>query len=217
MAFGGGVSNVGSLTVSSSTIANNTSATSGGGIFNFGTIGNMDNTIVADNTAGGMPDDVSNPFGSPIVSGGFNLVEADLASAFTAMGDITGMDPMLDPDGLADNDGPTQTIALLEGSPAIDAGGGATQATDQRGFDRDAMPDIGAFEFVPADPLIVTNLNDSGPGSLREAILAAIAGDTIDLTGISGEICLDERLPRVPRGVMIIGAENVTLNLNCMN
>lgn len=50
---------------------------------------------------------------------------------------------------LADNGGPTQTIALLPGSPAIDAGvriAGIT--TDQRGVPRDhgSSPDIGAFE-----------------------------------------------------------------------
>jgi hypothetical protein len=64
-------------------------------------------------------------------------------------------DPLLGP--LADNGGPTQTIALLPGSPAIDAAaavasGGdyaAVVATDQRGVPRPvgSAADIGAYEF----------------------------------------------------------------------
>jgi hypothetical protein len=34
-------------------------------------------------------------------------------------GNIVGVDPMLDPAGLQDNGGPTETIDLLPGSPAI--------------------------------------------------------------------------------------------------
>src|SRR5215831_9569945 len=42
----------------------------------------------------------------------------------------------------------------------------------------------------PADIIIVTNTNDSGPGSLRQALVDANDGDTIDATGISGTILL---------------------------
>lgn len=45
---------------------------------------------------------------------------------------------------LSDNGGPTLTMALGEGSPAVDAGANCP-ATDQRGLPRDAC-DIGAFE-----------------------------------------------------------------------
>ncbi|NJL12508.1 MAG: T9SS type A sorting domain-containing protein [Microscillaceae bacterium] len=56
-------------------------------------------------------------------------------------------DPLLGP--LQDNGGPTLTMALLPGSPAIDAGGNfpLTTATDQRGSARIGKPDIGAFEL----------------------------------------------------------------------
>ena len=37
--------------------------------------------------------------------------------------------------------------------------------------------------------IVVTNTNDSGPGSLRDALAAANDGDTIDATGVSGTIC----------------------------
>ncbi|HVM57652.1 MAG TPA: DUF11 domain-containing protein, partial [Gaiellaceae bacterium] len=54
---------------------------------------------------------------------------------------------------LAANGGPTKTLALQPGSPAIDAGdGGACPATDQRGVARSGVCDIGAYEFVPPPP-----------------------------------------------------------------
>jgi hypothetical protein len=57
---------------------------------------------------------------------------------------------------LANNGGPTDTQALLAGSPALDAGNNSTcLATDQRGVTRPQGPacDIGAFEaFVPPTP-----------------------------------------------------------------
>src|SRR5215475_9424729 len=40
---------------------------------------------------------------------------------------------------------------------------------------------------LPANVIVVTNTNDSGPGSLRDA-LAQNGGDTIDATGVSGTI-----------------------------
>ena len=56
------------------------------------------------------------------------------------------IDPLLGP--LQDNGGPTWTMALLPGSPAINAGDSTNApATDQRGFARVGTPDIGAFEF----------------------------------------------------------------------
>jgi hypothetical protein len=48
---------------------------------------------------------------------------------------------------LADNGGPTWTMSLPAGSPAVDAGGSAgAPSTDQRGMPRDGSPDIGAYE-----------------------------------------------------------------------
>jgi hypothetical protein len=89
-------------------------------------------------------------------------VSQDSQSTFTSLGhnlftdkptvsldptDLTNTDPLLGT--LADNGGPTSTMALLPGSPAIDAGAAvAGVTTDQRGISRPqgAAPDIGAFE-----------------------------------------------------------------------
>ena len=38
---------------------------------------------------------------------------------------------------------------------------------------------------LPANIIVVTNTNDSGPGSLRDALAVANDGDTIDATGVS--------------------------------
>jgi predicted outer membrane repeat protein len=52
---------------------------------------------------------------------------------------------------LADNGGPTHTMAIANDSPARNKGvtGANLPATDQRGKPRDATPDIGAFEIAP--------------------------------------------------------------------
>ena len=69
-------------------------------------------------------------------------------SAVTRMTDVDQIRDLLGP--LADNGGPTKTHALLEGSPAIDAGDDEIAPdTDQRGVNRPrgSSSDIGAFEY----------------------------------------------------------------------
>ena len=85
-------------------------------------------------------------------------------------------DPRLGP--LADNGGPTQTMALLPSSPAINAGNSAiAPATDQRGQTRFANTDIGAYEYL----FKVTNTADNTSlGSLRRAITDANASPGAD-------------------------------------
>jgi CSLREA domain-containing protein len=140
---GGGILTVagGSATVTNSTFSGNTAgfSSSGGGISSDSTGPvNIKSTIVALST-GGIDRDVNGSF----VSSGFNLIgKVDGGSGFTDATDQTGtialpLDPKLDPAGLQDNGGPTQTIALQPDSPAIDKGtsNGLTGSltTDQRG------------------------------------------------------------------------------------
>jgi hypothetical protein len=76
-----------------------------------------------------------------------NNLASDSSPPFTAPGSIEGVDPLLGP--LTNNGGPTPTMALLPGSPAIGAANPAyVTATDQRGVLRPQGPsaDIGAFE-----------------------------------------------------------------------
>ncbi len=141
--YGGGIDNEGTLTVTNSTLSGN-SAVRGGGIYNTGTA-NIANTIVATNTAPTGPDVDGN-----VASKGYNLIgNSSGGSGFVAT-DLLDVNPVLGP--LQSNGGPTETMALLPGSPAIAAGSVALIppgiTTDQRGSARivNGTVDIGAFE-----------------------------------------------------------------------
>jgi hypothetical protein len=107
-------------------------------------------TLIGQNTT---PTGFGADFSGTFARATFTLLQsADDASGITdgQDGNIVGKDPMLV--ALAVNGGPTQTHALLPGSPAINAGGNALNlGTDQRGFARVALgaADIGAFEVIP--------------------------------------------------------------------
>ncbi len=113
----------------------------------------FENTIVADASGGGS-NCASND--QMPASNGHNLEDDTGASTSigtcgfsTATHDLVGVNPELGP--LADNGGPTQTMALVANSPAVDAGATITAiSTDQRGFPRPQPPggafDIGAYE-----------------------------------------------------------------------
>ena len=78
---------------------------------------------------------------------GSGLINTLIASNSPA-GNDTFTDPKLGP--LANNGGPTLTMALLPGSPAIDAATSGAPATDQRGVPRPvgSFSDFGAYEFT---------------------------------------------------------------------
>lgn len=97
------------------------------------------NTLLAYNVPGG------NCSGN-ILDGGHNL-SSDATCAFTATSSLNSVAPKLV--ALANNGGPTSTVALQPDSPALDAGDSAATPVDQRGFPRPvgAGADIGAFEF----------------------------------------------------------------------
>ena len=80
-------------------------------------------------------------------------------------GDMPNTGPLIGE--LQNNGGPTETHALLLGSPAIDARQNGRTATDQRGVVRPqgAASDIGAFEFEPmvADLRLTKTADDASP------------------------------------------------------
>lgn len=115
----------------------------------------LENTIVAGNTAANGTGDVSGaPTAGPNVDGsvtsnGHNLLGvATEAVGFVGTGDKTGANPMLA--ALADNGGPTRTMALSAGSPAIDAGVAAGASFDQRGLPR-TFDDPGVVNAATSD------------------------------------------------------------------
>lgn len=185
-ASGGGIANVGTLTVSQSTLSGNhangggsgggiwnffnstltltqstlasNQAGSGGGIYNFGGSITFTNSIIAGNTS-------SNNFGpdsfnvSTATRNGVNFI-GDLAnSGLNASGTLLTGDALLAP--LASNGGPTQTMALLPGSPAIHASLSSTTTTDQRGFPIVNTADLGAYESQGSTVTLTSSENPS--------------------------------------------------------
>jgi hypothetical protein len=158
---GGGIfNNDGTFTVTNSTIADNSTGRQGGGIYNVGTF-TIKSSLVVNNGAAGNCDSS----GGTATSLGYNISDDDTCtSSFTAIGDENNVIPGagLDTKGLQNNGGPTQTIALLPGSPAVDHipvadctdTNGNPVKTDQRGIKRPQGPacDVGAFELVETVP-----------------------------------------------------------------
>lgn len=170
---GGGLHNANStsrVTLINSTFSNN-SASSGGGIRNAGII-SMTQMTFAENsgTTGGairntltltVSKTIFDRFGSgsancngSFTSLGNNISSDTSCSSLTGPGDITNTDPLLEPAGLANYGGPTDTYALQNISPAIEAGGASCSPTDQRGVSRPqhTFCDMGAYEFDDALP-----------------------------------------------------------------
>jgi len=133
------------VTIVNSTIANNTQVHLGGGTSSGSAIFSgastpftLVNTTIAGNSGGKSLSGssaaafkltntiVSNAAGgncnAAFTSGGHNLETADECSLHSS-GDKVNTNPLLGP--LIDNGGPTNTMALLAGSPAIDAGDAA--------------------------------------------------------------------------------------------
>ena len=150
---GGGIYNEASvfldratLQIANSTLSGN-KASSGGGIFSWGIDQGIEtveiaNSILKAGTSGGTIYSASDiPGRATVTSRGYNL-SSDAAGGFlTNTNDRINTDPLLDPAGPRDNGGPTPTIALQSGSPAIDAGrrdriAALASGTDQRGFPR---------------------------------------------------------------------------------
>jgi len=167
---GGGILNAytSPITVTNSTFRGN-SASSGGGIAATQAEAMLRNTIVVDNLTGG------NCFGV-ITDGGGNLSYPDA----TCPG--INADPLLG--SLQDNGGPTWTMALGEGSAAIDAGDDAICAAppvnnlDQRGVTRPQglHCDIGAVEQIiePTAVGLSALSAQSRPGALAPVLVAGI-------------------------------------------
>ncbi|HVV90682.1 MAG TPA: choice-of-anchor Q domain-containing protein, partial [Solirubrobacterales bacterium] len=136
-----------------STIAGNSVDTGTGGGFSMynptalaESSSTITNTIIAGNSAGGA---TSNCGGTLTVVSSHDLAD-DSTCMFTDAASKAPIDPKLGP--LANNGGETDTLALLVGSPAIDAGTNeGCPPTDQRGVARPigSACDIGAYEHQP--------------------------------------------------------------------
>ncbi len=153
--YGGAIAidSFGLLAITSCTVIGN-SASFGRDISNAGSL-TIRNTILSD---------LYNESGI-VTSQGYNISQSP-NSLLNGPGDQTNTDPQLDPLGLRDNGGPTQTIALTYSSPAIDKGNSFGTTLDQRGvarpYDNPSIPnasggdgsDVGAYEIAQGqDPV----------------------------------------------------------------
>jgi hypothetical protein len=141
-------------TLTNVTVSGNTATSNGGGLAVLGGTLSLTNVTISNNRAGGTSGsaggglDISGATANvrlrnTIVAGNGNN---DVSGSYTGTKNLIGGNQLLAP--LGNYGGPTQTIALLPGSPAI-AGGSAgfgVPATDQRGQPRDGHVDIGAFQ-----------------------------------------------------------------------
>jgi hypothetical protein len=181
---GGGVYSMspGTVIITNSTIAGNKSLGKesykkgyGGGISATGVL-QVHNSIVAGNEAKTSGNDL---YGA-LTSSGYNLFGNSTGGSGYDQTDLLNVDPLLGP--VADNGGPTKTMAVLPGSPAIDAGDntGAPE-WDQRGpgYPRivNGIIDIGAFEVQ--QPSAIAVFGDAGKNATSAQFSCAATSEAL--------------------------------------
>lgn len=244
-AAGGAVSvdNASSVIITNTTLARNAVSSNGARLgsalhANRVTSATLTNVTIADNTgAPALSPAMSqvtvrnsilarNPQGNcsaRVTDGGFNL-SSDATCVLNLQTSRNGVDPLLDPAGLRDNGGVTQTIALLPPSPAIDAGGSAICFTaaprgpagsDQRGMGHKRVCDAGAYEYQLIGQTTTLALVTPTPTSVGQPIVVVAnvavgagppAGGTISISSNGQEVVSGARLdtpitlPPLPSG-----------------
>jgi len=120
---GGGIWNHGTLTLSSDTISGNSAGTTGGGIYNKKGTLTLQNTIVAGNTATTFAPDIwgSASGSNNLIGDGTGMTGTGISNADPGNNQVgtsgNPINPMLG--SLADNGGPTETMALLTTIPPM--------------------------------------------------------------------------------------------------
>jgi len=205
---GGGIYTLyATVTLNNSTLSGNSASFYGGGaIFVYNGTVTSKNTILANNSLGNC--------GYPgMISQGYNLSDdTSCSGALTQTGDLNDTPAGLDPNGLRNNGGPTQTIAPLATSPAVDAiplspinfctdTSGNPVTTDQRGVARPqgAACDIGAFELTQAQTATLSqtvSFTTTAPGTASYNSTFAVAAQsnsgltvTLSVDSASTSVC----------------------------
>lgn len=184
------------LTLQNCTITDNTAASDRVGIRNLASNLTLQNTII--NHEGS----ISNVFGGTVTSQGGNITLGN--SPFTMQAsDLQNTDPRL------------LLFTPAYCSPAINTGVGVFPATDALGSSRIGIGDRGAIEFTGQAPtiqnFIVQNGNDTGAGSLREAITCAPENANITFASTVSKVMLNTAELPVRRSVNISGLGQVSI------
>ena len=141
----------------------------------------------------------------------------------TGSNNLIGVDPLLDTAGLASNGGPTQTIALQSGSPALGAGSNPTNLfTDQRGYDSRTGPngtDIGAYQHdatadttAPTATLVAPGVTSSNASALNPYTFTVTYADNVAISMSSLPGAVVSVLP--PGGGAAIAATAISMQAN---
>ena len=171
---GGGLNQAAAgATLTQDTIAGNVATGAGGGLDAAGgAVVSIGNSIVASNRGGGSLVNCN----GPVVPGANDIVFGDNTCGVAQSGD-----PRLGP--LAANGGPTQTMALLAGSPAINvvSANNCPLSTDERGVARPQGTgcDAGAYEVAPPG---LASATAAGAGTTQGVVTATIAPNLRDTT-----------------------------------
>jgi hypothetical protein len=213
---GGGPNLLANDTIAANRANAQASGGQGGGIYiwsdAFGPL-TLNNTIVAGNFNGASASTIADDIAGTVNSASaYNLIGTGGSGGLQngANGNQVGVaNPGLAP--LSDNGGPTQTMALLPGSPAIDAGSnalavdanGTPLGTDQRGLPRivGGTVDIGAFEFSSQLSATASGLVYSRATGLFSGTLTLTNTGSTALTGQ-----LKVLLTGLPAGVTLANA-----------
>ncbi|MEO8802661.1 MAG: choice-of-anchor Q domain-containing protein, partial [Rudaea sp.] len=154
--YGGGIYAYGrSMTLENATVTGNYAFVQGGGIMGYDSAAlGINNSILSGNSANGSDPNIAIIVLATATSD-HSLLGSELSVTYSGHGNIFSDDPKLS--ALADNGGPTKTMALQSDSPAIDHGDntlvpGGVQF-DQRGAGHprvlNGTVDMGAFESNP--------------------------------------------------------------------
>jgi hypothetical protein len=220
---GGGLADLLNSTLSliNATLSGNTASTQGGGLYNDGTA-TLTNCTISGNSA-------NSGAGVATYSGNYSSATPKLTNTIVAGntgGDIQGsLDPRSSNNliggypllaSLGDFGGPTFTMALLPGSPAI--GGGTSTgapALDQRGQMRSGHVDIGAFQSQGTALLVNTTVGGVGsaPGqlSLPQAVNLANALDDDATIGFDSSVFASPQTITLSAGPLVLGAGVTTI------
>ena len=181
--YGGGIYNQGTTTLTDSTISGNAATSYGGGIYNGGTLtvthGTISGNSASSATGGGIYNDINHISltlvativansgtgkdceGVAVSDGGYNL-DDDGTCGFSSPS-LSNTAAGLDPAGLENNGGPTQTIALESDSAAVGAVSPSSDCTgsDQTGAAWPTPCDIGAVLVTLTSTFYVNSATDT--------------------------------------------------------
>ena len=123
------------------------------------------------------------------------LFQTQPTGTLSGSNNLVNLDPLLDPKGLQNNGGPTETIALQSGSPAIGRAASSTSLlTDQRGYVLPAGSSlaIGSYQALavpdttpPSAELRATDVNSSNANTLNPYTFSIIYADNVAVDQVS--------------------------------